>query len=63
MQQIAEQFVIDSKGKKKAAIISIARYRALMEDLHDLAIVAERKNEPSIPIEKFKEKLKKDGLL
>jgi len=33
------------------------------EDLHDMAVIAERREEPAIPFDKLKKKLKKDGLL
>ena len=39
------------------------QYEKLMEDLHDLAIVAERKNEKPITLEEMKRRLKKDGLI
>jgi hypothetical protein len=35
----------------------------LLEDLEDLSVVAERADEPSVPLEKVIAKLKKDGLL
>jgi len=35
----------------------------LLEDLHDLAVVAERRAEPSISIEELKEKLRANGTL
>jgi len=34
-----------------------------MEDLHDLAVVAERRDEESISLQELKRRLKKDGLL
>jgi hypothetical protein len=34
-----------------------------MEDLHDLAVVAERRNEQPISFEEMKRRLKKDGIL
>jgi hypothetical protein len=34
-----------------------------MEDLHDLAVIAERKSEKPIPLEEMKRRLKKDGLI
>jgi hypothetical protein len=39
------------------------RYSRLMEDLHDLAIVAERRNEKPITAEDMKKRLRKRGLL
>jgi PHD/YefM family antitoxin component YafN of YafNO toxin-antitoxin module len=61
--KIREQYVIDEKGQKKAVIIPIDEYKELLEDIHDLAIIAERQNEPTITFEELKKKLKKDGLL
>jgi PHD/YefM family antitoxin component YafN of YafNO toxin-antitoxin module len=58
-----EQFVIDPNGKKTAVILSLKRYQDLMEDLHDLAVVAERRNERPISVEEMKRRLKKDGVL
>jgi hypothetical protein len=34
-----------------------------LEDLHDLAIIAERREESSISFEEFEAGLKRDGLL
>jgi hypothetical protein len=36
---IAEKFVVDSKGRKTGVVLSLKRYRKLLEDLHDLAVV------------------------
>jgi hypothetical protein len=35
----------------------------LLEDLHDLAVVAERRKETPISLEEMKRRLKKDGVL
>jgi PHD/YefM family antitoxin component YafN of YafNO toxin-antitoxin module len=61
--QPQEQYVVDPNGKKTAVILSLQRYQELMEDLHDLAMVAERRKERSISLEEMKRRLKKDGLL
>lgn len=34
-----EEFIIDEKGRKKAVILPIRRYRKLLADLHDLALI------------------------
>jgi hypothetical protein len=60
---VQEQFVIDAKGKTTGVIIPLKRYRKLMEDLHDLAVVAERRTEEPISLEEMKRRLKKDGAL
>ena len=63
MATLQEQFVVDAKGKKTGVILSLKRYQRLMEDLHDLAVVAERRFEEPIPLDEMKRRLKRDGLL
>jgi len=63
MAQDHEKYVVDEKGQKTAVIIPLKEYEELLEDLHDLAVVAERRNEPTVPFEKLKERLARDGLL
>jgi PHD/YefM family antitoxin component YafN of YafNO toxin-antitoxin module len=60
---VQEQYVVDTKGKKLSVILSLERYERLMEDLHDLAIVAERRDEKPISFEEMKRRLKEDGIL
>ena len=61
MASLQEQFVIDAKGRKTGVILSLRRYQKLMEDLHDLAIVAERRSEEPIPLQEMKRRLRQDG--
>jgi hypothetical protein len=63
MEMAQEQYVTDTKGNKLSVILSLERYERLMEDLHDLAVVAERRNEQPISFEEMKRRLKKDGIL
>jgi hypothetical protein len=58
-----EQYLVDAKGNKKGVLLSIERYEQLTEDLHDLAVVAERRDEETISFEEMKRRLKQDGLL
>lgn len=58
-----EQFVVDAKGNKTGVILSMKRYQKLMEDLHDLAVVAERRVEKPVGLEEMKRRLKNDGVL
>ena len=57
------QYVIDEKGKKTGVILTVKQYEKLLEDLHDLAVVAERKSEKPITLDEMKRRLKRDGLL
>jgi len=54
---------VDGTGQKTAVILSIGVYEELLEDLHDLSIIAERWDEPTITFEDLKKGLKEDGLL
>jgi len=63
MRSLKEKYIVDEKGRKKAVVIPINEYRELLEDLHDLAVVAERRDEPTISLEELEEELKRDGLL
>ena len=58
-----ENYIIDKKGKKTAAILPIEKYEELIEDLYDLSVIAERREDPTIPFDKLKEKLRKKGIL
>lgn len=55
----AEYLVKD--GKPTAVVLPIAEYEELLEDLHDLAVIARRKDEPVIPLAEVKRRLKRNG--
>jgi hypothetical protein len=57
------QFITDEQGQKVAVVIPIADYEDLMEDVADLAAVAERRDENRISLESLKQQLTADGLL
>jgi PHD/YefM family antitoxin component YafN of YafNO toxin-antitoxin module len=48
-----ERFVLDNAGRKNAVVLSIGEYETLLEDLHDLAVIAERLREEPINIEEM----------
>ncbi len=58
-----EQYVVDGKGKKKGVILPMAEYEQLLEDLHDLAVIAERREEKPVRMEQMKRRLKQYGLV
>ena len=60
---VVEKFVKDSKGRKTGIVLSLKRYRKLVGDLHDLAVVAERRSETTISFGEMKRRLKRDGRL
>ncbi len=58
-----EQFIINKLGKKTAVILPINKYEELMENLHELAMIAERKSDETVSFDAVKKKLKADGLI
>ena len=60
---VQEKFIVDTRGRKTAIILSLDRYQKLMEDLHELAVVAERRTETPVSLQEMKRRLKKDGIL
>jgi hypothetical protein len=63
MAKLQEKYIVDQKGKKTAVVLPIEQYEELLEDLHNLAVIAERRDEPTIPLDELKRRLKKNGLL
>jgi PHD/YefM family antitoxin component YafN of YafNO toxin-antitoxin module len=57
------QFLTDEQGQKVAVVIPMADYESLMEDVADLATVAERRDDERISLRELKEHLAADGLL
>ncbi len=63
IKELNPEFITDKEGNKKAVVLSISDFLELMEDLEDLAVIAERKNEPTISHEDLLAELKNDGIL
>ncbi len=57
------QFIVDEAGKKTSVILPVEDYEELLENIHDLTVIAERKNEPSISLVDLKNRLKTDELI
>ena len=56
------RYIVTPNGEKTSVVLSIKEYNELLEDLADLAIIAERKNEPTQPFDRVKEKLERKWL-
>lgn len=57
--QSRREFVVDARGHRSAVILPIREYERLLEDLHDLAVVAERKREAPVDLAELKRRLKR----
>ncbi len=63
MTRANARYVVDSTGRKVSVILPVSEYEELLEDLSDLAVVAERRDEPTVVHDAVKKRLKADGLL
>lgn len=63
VRELQAQYVTNETGKKIAVILPIEEFQELLEDLEDMAILAERRDEPTIHHEEVIAKLKRDGLI
>ncbi|MFO1352039.1 MAG: hypothetical protein U1F68_15725 [Gammaproteobacteria bacterium] len=57
------QYIIDETGKCVSVVLPVAEYEALLEDLDDLAAVAERHDEDTVEHAELIAKLKADAIL
>ena len=57
------QYLTDDRGQRTAVVLPISDYQKLLEDLEDLAVVAERREEANIPHQEFVADLKHHGIV
>jgi hypothetical protein len=55
------RYVVDPDGRQTDVILPLREYAQLLEDLEDLAIVAERKDDPVVSHSQVVAELKADG--
>jgi len=52
------QYITNDNGEKVSVVISMQEFEDMIEDIEDLAVVAERKNEETTSHEDFLKELK-----
>ena len=57
------QYITNDSGEKISVILPISEFQELIEDIEDLATVAERRDEPTVSHEQLITELKRDGLI
>jgi PHD/YefM family antitoxin component YafN of YafNO toxin-antitoxin module len=62
MSNLQKQFIVNSTGHRTAVILPLKEYEQLLEDLHDLAVVIERREEEPVTLEEIKRWLKISGV-
>jgi len=63
MSTMTTQFITDEHGQRMAVVLPVADYEELLEDIADLAAVAERRDEERVSLADVKQRLIADGLL
>lgn len=63
LREMHLQYIVDDKGNRSGVLLPLDAFDALMEELDDLAVLAERRDEDTLPHEQVVEQLKHDGLL
>ena len=57
------QYITTGDGARTAVVLPIEEYTELLEDLADLAILADRRDEPTLTHAEVLAELARDGLL
>ena len=57
MKKEQERYIIDKSGNKSDVVIPVNEYEELIEDLHDLIVVAKRRDEDTIDFNDLKNRL------
>ena len=63
VKEMNVRYVTDKKGVKKEVILSVKDFENLLEDLEDLAVAAERRNEGTFNHESVIKDLKKNRII
>lgn len=61
--QLHPEYITDADGRRKAVVLPVEEFELLLEDLEDLAVAAERRDEPGVPHAEVRAELKRDGCL
>jgi len=63
MTHLELQYVTNDAGEKTAVILPIEQFQVLIEDIEDLAAVAECRDEPTVAHGDLISELRRDGIL
>ena len=63
LKELKIRYITDEEGHKSEVILPLEDFESLLEDLRDLAIIAERRDEDTIDHDTLISELKHAGLL
>ncbi len=62
-EKYSPQYIVDKSGKKKMVLLKMEIFENLIEDLQDLSLVAERREDPKVSYEEVRKELREQGKL
>ena len=63
LKDLHPQYITNEAGERTSVILSMSEFQELLEDIGDLALIAERRDEPTMSHEHLLVELKRDGLI
>jgi hypothetical protein len=63
LKELKVQYISDDSGERTGVVLPIHEFQELLEDIEDLAVLAERRDEPTLSHEALLAELKRDGIL
>ena len=63
LKELKVQYISDDSGERTGVLLPILEFQELLEDIEDLAVLAERRDEPTLSHEALLAELKRDGIL
>jgi len=63
LKKLKVNYITNESGEKTAVILPIEEFQELIEDIENLATVAERREEPTVSHEQLIAELKRDGII
>lgn len=58
MKKLSGKYIVNKKGEETSLILLLKKYKEFLEDMHDLSVIAERKDKPTISLKEIKKRLK-----
>jgi hypothetical protein len=63
LKELNPQYITNEAGEKISVVLPMAKFQELLEEIEDLAAIAERRDEPTISHEELIKELKQDGII
>jgi hypothetical protein len=62
-KELNPQYITNEAGERISVVLPMDEFQELLDDIEDLAAIAERRDEPTVPHDEVIKELKRDGLI